>query len=95
MYAIRRLLGLEREIEKRLLTEYEWEYPSTEEVKQIPINPNEEYWGNMVGEAMDNFAISLFKKRASEIGFSYEEVEDVFMRQNRQFFEATKEIKKK
>lgn len=43
---------------------------------------------------MNNFAISLFKKNCSEIGFIYKDIESVYMEQNEQFFQVTSVLKK-
>lgn len=83
-----------RKLEQIILTEYVWGFPDDRELQAIPFKHEKEYTNRIAAGAMNNFAISLFKKNCSEIGFIYKDIESVYMEQNEQFFQVTSVLKK-
>lgn len=83
-----------RELENLLLTQYVWDFPEKKDLQKMPVEVGEYYPSRKVAKAMENFATNLFRKVCSEMGIAYQEVEDIFLEQNEQFFETTKELYK-
>ena len=75
-----------KELERYLLEMFEWKEVSKEEWSSLPRKGD-----NIVTwHLAENYAETLFRKRASELGLSYDDVEDVFRGQNEQFFDSLK-----
>ena len=67
---------------------FEWKEVSKEEWSSLPRKGD-----NIVTwHLAENYAETLFRKRASELGLSYDDVEDVFRGQNEQFFDSSSAI---
>jgi len=81
------------ELKQILLTEYTWGFPSVWELNSIPLRNEKDYPYVIAASVMNNFAISLFKKNCSEIGFIYEDVESIYRKQNEQFFNMISVLK--
>lgn len=81
--------------QEELLAQYVWDFPRESDLEMLPFQKNETYGNRIASEVMNNFAITLFKKSCSEMGFYYQEVEGMFLSQNKSFFQATRTIYKK
>ncbi len=83
-----------RELEEILLTQYVWDFPDKDDLKRIPVEVGEDYSSCKVSKAMENFATNLFRKVCSELGIAYQEVEGIFLNQNKEFFKTTRKLYK-
>ncbi len=81
-----------REEEQFLLTQCTWDFLKETELEKVPFIKKEIYNGTIAALAMKNFAESQFRKSCSKMGLCYEDVKDVFLKQNEQFFKMLKII---
>lgn len=78
------------ELEKWLLTHFEWDFaPKAElEILSSQFMSNEYYCYSVASATLNAGAIALFKRICSQISISYYEVEKIFLEQNRDFFNS-------
>lgn len=98
----KRILELEKrifkkriwELENWMLTHFEWNYVSRDDIEKLgsSIISNGFYNGGTAGKILNTEAIGLFKKICSQIGISYYDVEELFKKQNQDFFELTEHL---
>lgn len=85
------------ELENWLLTHFEWDFVSEAELEILysQIKPDASYKYPVASATLNAGAIALFKRICSQISISYYEVEEIFLEQNRDFFNSTELLSKR
>lgn len=79
------------------MTHFEWDFVSEAELEILysQIKPDASYKYPVASATLNAGAIALFKRICSQISISYYEVEEIFLEQNRDFFNSTELLSKR
>ena len=84
---------------EEILMNMRWDFLTETELSVAPVHPKQSYeecFGQVipVAKSLESFAKNLFRKTCSELRLPYEDIEYIFIKQNKEFFDYVLSLRK-